>query len=238
MDVNIDQLKKIQSEIAKSVVLEKKDYPLEYFEFIVGVDLTFNTNEGIVCFSVFDMNEKKMEYFFERDKIKFPYIPGFLAFRELPLINKLYEKLDKELFNNKKVLFFIDGHGLSHPRKAGIATHFGVLNNTFSIGIAKRLLYGKIQDENFFENKQKLFSFVIDQNFSQIAVAIKTEYLKRKRIMNSKVLYISVGNKLNLKNSFELFVNFYKKYNFIPTEEAHNYLQKIRKKKEYEKKLF
>ncbi|MFN3995774.1 MAG: endonuclease V [bacterium] len=233
--MNTNKLKIIQQKVAENIYQSEENFPLEYFELIIGIDLAFlKTKEkeiGLVCFSIFYPKNQKITYFWDQDKIKFPYIPGFLAFRELPIINKLYKKLQKN-FNSQtlclKTLFFVDGHGISHPRKAGIASHFGYLTNTFSVGLAKKLLYGQALKS---QNNQILPILpILDPNTKQIiAFKITSEYLRRKKIMNSNHLIISVGNKLNLNNALNLFLEIYEKYKIIPTELAHNHLQKIKK---------
>jgi len=69
--------------------------------------------------------------------VDFPYIPTFLAFREMPLLLKLYEKAKV-----KPDIFFIDGQGIAHPRRCGIASHFGVETGEISVGVAKTKLFG------------------------------------------------------------------------------------------------
>ncbi len=217
--IDIKKLQLIQNEISNKVYIPNRSFLLSYFTFLVGIDLSFIKDQGIVCFSIFNTKTQKITYFYEIDIIKFPYIPTFLAFRELPLMNKLYHKINLP-FNT---LFFVDGHGLSHPRRAGIATHFAVVNNLFCVGIAKKNLYGK--ELNYPEQ----FSYIVDDNFNPIAVKIPTFHLGRKKIMNSENLYISVGNKLSLSNALNLFLEIYRKYNIILTELSHNYLQKLKK---------
>ncbi|MCS6955869.1 MAG: endonuclease V [Candidatus Calescibacterium sp.] len=230
--INIQKLKSIQFEISKSVYLPSEFFHLDYFQFLVGIDLAFIGCTGIASFAVFDTLKKEISYFYEISEVNFPYIPSFLAFRELPLINKLYERMKSDFLGNRsnRSLFFIDGHGLSHPRKAGIATHFGVVNNNVSIGIAKKLLYGKFKEPYFLDNHNIHISEVIDEGSYPIAFAVKTSYLGRKDIMGTKTLFISVGNNINLDNSLELFLDIYRNYGFVLTELAHNYLQKIKKK--------
>ncbi|MEN3014475.1 MAG: endonuclease V [bacterium] len=223
----IKKLVEIQKNIASGVEISNQSYPLEFFQTVVGIDLSFHKNNIIVCFTVYELTSRTIHFFYKLDKSKFPYVPTFLAFRELPAINKLYKKLYSEFPTN--TLFFIDGHGISHPRRAGIATHFGVKNNRYSIGVAKRLLYGKIQDPSFANNDQILQSYVIDDNQYPIAIALKTLLLNRKKVMGTKILYISVGNKLNLENSKNLFLELYQKHKIIPTELSHDYLQNLKK---------
>ena len=74
-----------------------------------------------------------------------PYIPGLLAFRETSLMGAAIRALRPYLVNG---LLLVDGHGIAHPRRFGIASHLGVTLSMPSIGVAKRLLYGRVEDCN------------------------------------------------------------------------------------------
>ena len=69
-----------------------------------------------------------------------PYIPGFLSFRETPALLAAWEQLSQ-----KPNLLFVDGHGISHPRRLGVASHFGLLVDVPTIGVAKKRLCGKFE---------------------------------------------------------------------------------------------
>jgi len=73
-----------------------------------------------------------------RQPTRMPYIPGLLSFRELPA---LLEALS--LLSTEPDLCFIDGHGIAHPRRLGIAAHFGVATDLPTIGVAKKILIGE-----------------------------------------------------------------------------------------------
>jgi len=79
-----------------------------------------------------------VEYQVARVATTMPYIPGFLSFRETPALLAAWE-----LLSQKPNLLFVDGHGISHPRRLGVASHFGLLVDVPTIGVAKKRLCGK-----------------------------------------------------------------------------------------------
>ncbi len=83
---------------------------------------------------------KLIDYKVARIATIMPYIPGFLSFREYPALLAAWELLEQ-----KPDLLFVDGHGISHPRRLGVASHFGMLVDVPTIGVAKRRLCGRFE---------------------------------------------------------------------------------------------
>jgi len=111
-------------------------------------------------------------------KITFPYIPGLLAFREGPAVLGAIRALKLERF-----VCMVDGHGLAHPRRFGLACFVGLALDQPTIGVAKSLLYGMVE-----ENR------VVDTDGATIAELITLP-------MSGKRIYVSVGHKISLADA-------------------------------------
>ena len=126
-----------QRQMQERILLQKPDFDLK---LIAGCDSSFIGEDTIL--SVFVLltypSLEVVEKVWHRGPVELPYIPGFLAFREAPNLLKTYEKLQQ-----KPDLIMVDGHGISHPRRLGIATHLGLHLNKPTMGVAKKVLVGK-----------------------------------------------------------------------------------------------
>jgi deoxyribonuclease V len=141
-----------------------------------------------------------------------PYIPTFLSFREYPPLSMAYNALSK-----RPDLCFVDAHGRAHPRKLGAASHFGVLRNVPTIGVAKSLLCGIIQQES------KPFETIVLDND-----VIGARIVSRP---GCNPIYISVGHRISLATAVELTQNCITKYRLPePTRLAHRIATEARLK--------
>ena len=118
-------------------------------------------------------------------ELAFPYIPGLLSFREAPLVLELFEKL-----RHKPDLLFVDGQGIAHPRRLGIASHLGLWLDMPTIGCAKSCLCGK-HDEVGHEAGSAAALIHEDE---VVGTVLRTH-------AGSRPLYISVGHKISLEES-------------------------------------
>ncbi len=135
--IDLDSLGKEQMYLAKKVILKDKfGTPV----VLAGVDLSYKNTTCIVAyvalkFKTLEILERKAI----KQKVVFPYIPTFLAFREGPPTLALLEKI-----NTRPDVLMINGHGIAHPLFYGYASHIGVLTSIPTIGIATKLLYGMV----------------------------------------------------------------------------------------------
>lgn len=138
MSINLEQLKLTQQQLAEQVNLT--DDFNSSITLVGGTDVGFE-DEGkttraaivILTYPNFDV----VEYHVARLKTEFPYIPGYLSFREYPALLSAWEQVE-----HKPDLLLVDGQGVAHPRRLGIASHLGLLLNMPTIGVAKKRLCG------------------------------------------------------------------------------------------------
>ena len=114
--------------------------------------------------------------------VTFPYVPGYLTFRELPALCEAWRRLAVA----PDVLVF-DGHGYAHPRRFGLACHGGVLFDTPSIGCAKTLLIGKHGPLG----KERGATAAIEEGGEVIGMAVRTR-------SGVKPVYVSIGHRMDL----------------------------------------
>ncbi|XP_057248592.1 uncharacterized protein LOC104886733 isoform X4 [Beta vulgaris subsp. vulgaris] len=115
----------------------------EVLKYVGGVDISFlKQDPSVACGTlvVLELDSLKVIYDdFSVSKLKIPYIPGFLAFREAPILLKLLEKMKENAHPFYPQLLMVDGNGLLHPRGFGLACHLGVMADLPTIGIGKNL---------------------------------------------------------------------------------------------------
>lgn len=122
----------------------------------------------------------------------FPYVPGYLGFREVPALAAAWERLA-----DKPDLLVVDGHGLAHPRRAGIATHLGVALDVPTIGSAKTLLCGVIQGA---VGPNPGDSAPVVHRGEVVAMALRT----RARALP---IYVGIGHRVSLETAVRLVFN-------------------------------
>lgn len=138
--MDIQALKQEQMTRAAEIVRED-DFEVMPPRYIGGADVGFEqggevTRAALVILEYPSL--KLVEHRVARIATTMPYIPGFLSFREYPALLAAWALLEQ-----KPDLLLVDGHGIAHPRRLGVASHFGLLVDVPTIGVAKRRLCGK-----------------------------------------------------------------------------------------------
>ncbi len=134
--MKLGQLTEDQHKLAKCVRLK----PLKKrIRTIAGTDVAIAKRSLFAAVGLFSFPELELiEASYARSPESIPYVPGFLSYRELPVLLKAFERMKK-----KPDLVLVDGQGIAHPRGLGIASHLGVVLGYPTIGCAKSHLYGE-----------------------------------------------------------------------------------------------
>jgi deoxyribonuclease V len=171
---------------------------------VAGVDVGFEKN-GTVTRAAAVVLEfpglEPREQAIARQPTRFPYVPGFLSFREAPAVLAALEKL-----RAKPDLLLCDGQGLAHPRRFGIACHLGLLTDIPSIGVAKSRLVGT-HDE---VPQQKGAWRPLKDGDEVIGAVLRT----RTRV---SPVYVSVGHRVSLASAIDIVLRCTTRYRLPET---------------------
>jgi deoxyribonuclease V len=184
-DVTPHEAVAIQNKLRSSVALTW-DYP--HVSRVAGLDCSYarGADEGYAVVMVLDWPQlDEIEMAWAVGAISFPYIPGLLTFREVPLLLQAWKKLRQH-----PDLIFVDGQGIAHPRSMGLAAHLGVLLDIPSIGCAKTPLVGG----NPFVKNSRGNSVPLLHQGKEVGSALRTR-------TGVKPLYCSPGHRIDLKNT-------------------------------------
>ena len=140
-DVSPKEAVAIQRELASRLVIEDRLGPVHA---VAGVDVGFEQQGRVAraVVAVFSFPElEPLEECLARRPTPFPYVPGLLSFRELPVILEALGQLE-----HIPQLLLCDGQGIAHPRRLGVAAHLGLVTDIPSIGVGKSRLVGDFQE--------------------------------------------------------------------------------------------
>lgn len=203
-DVSPTKAKEIQRRLRSHVRLKPLDRSPEV---IAGVDVSVKGNQAraaVVLLSYPDL--APLEAATAENAVPFPYVPGFLAFREGPVVLEAV----KQLTVHPDVLMF-DAQGRAHPRRMGLATHLGVLLDTPSVGCAKSRLCGTYTEPE----EQKGAWTPLNDEGEVIGAVVRTRD-------NVRPVFVSVGHRTDLQTAVDLVLGCAIKYRLPePTRWAH-----------------
>jgi len=187
----LKEFEKEQENLSKKLKIKKLNKKIK---IVGGVDVYYYKNIGVGSFILMDENFEIIEKKFYKDEVSFPYIPGFLSYRELKFMIGAYKKL-----KIKPDLIFVDGNGILHPRKFGIASCLGLLIKKPTIGCAKKLLLGEYEKIELKRGEKSPIIF----NSEIIGYALCTKD-------NVKPIFISPGNLIDFEDCIKYTLIFSK----------------------------
>mgnify|MGYP001424733681 CR=1 FL=1 len=197
----------LQTKLAGDVV-DDIPLPLSAIRTIAGVDVSVKDDISTAAVVVLSFPELTViEFARAKMPTPFPYIPGLLSFREIPVILRAFEDIQ-----TTPDVLMVDGMGRIHPRKLGIACHLGLWLNLPSLGVGKTPFIGTHAPLS----PAKGASSQIMYHDEALGVALRTRE-------NVKPLYISVGHNLNLDSAIAITMACVGKYRQPePIRQAHN----------------
>ena len=185
--------------------------------FVAGADMAFDPETevafaGVIVYGFpgFEEVERRMA----RRQLRFPYIPGLLSFRESPVLLAAFARLRTE-----PDLILIDGHGLAHPRRFGIACHIGILFDKPTIGCAKSRLVGEHQEPG--KKAGSTTSLMLEGE--RIGVVLRTRD-------DVRPIYVTTGHRVSLDSAVALVKQCLDGFRIPkPTRQADHYVRDLRR---------
>ena len=191
----LKRLRKEQLELSKKVRIEDD---FDDIETIGGLDVAYSSRKRrLACAAcvIMDRLGNVMDRVWITDEIKFPYVPTYLAYRELPLFEKLINRVKE-----RPSIFLVDGNGILHPYRIGIASHLGIVLDIPTIGVAKNLLHGEIEGRYIFDKGEKI-GYVL--------------------YSSKRPIFISPGHRVSMETSIDIVKRFLKYRIPEPLRQAH-----------------
>ncbi len=185
-DLTPEEAAALQRDLAAKIERQNRMGPLKH---VAGVDVSVRDDVGQAAIAVLDLEGLSLvEYAVVTRTITFPYIPGLLTFREGPAVLEALAQL-----KTAPDLLMVDGHGFSHPRRIGIASHLGLAADLPSIGCAKSRLVGQHDEPG--EDASSQVPLV--DGGEVIGAVLRTR-------QGVKPMYISIGHRIDLATSIQI----------------------------------
>jgi deoxyribonuclease V len=191
-DLSPQEAIQVQEKLRSRVIVT----PLEdaKIRLVAGVDVGLPRGAQVARAAIAVLDYASMELIDQaiaECPVPFPYVPGLLSFREMPVILAALEQL-----RTKPDVFMVDGHGYAHPRRFGLACHLGVWLDKPALGCGKSILIG---EQMPLENPRGSVAFLQDGD-ETIGAAVRT----REAV---KPVYISIGHRADLESAIRITLN-------------------------------
>lgn len=197
----VEEATAIQQQLRAKIIARDQ---FDTIRYVAGVDCGFEEDGAITRAAVAVLRFPELvlvDQAIARIPTTFPYIPGFLSFREVPAVLEALARLQ-----TSPDLVLCDGQGLAHPRRFGLACHLGLLANIPAIGVAKSLLIGR---HGPLPDERGAWEPLIHQN-EVIGSVLRSR-------PDTKPLYISVGHRISLETAITFVMRCTTKYRLPET---------------------
>ena len=199
---DIDHATLLQRDLSRRVI--RIDDPDFEPRLLCGIDVAYQEDTAFVGAVVWNVAKSEIvETVTMIDSVSTKYVPGFLGFREGPLLVKVAEKL-----RARPDVFLLDGQGFAHPRRFGLACHVGLALDKPTIGVAKSRLYGKSDHGKILDPEGEIIGRVVTAD--------------------NREFYVSVGHRISLGTASDLVEKSIVNGHPSPLRRAH--LESIRTK--------
>ena len=179
MEKNFAWAIEFQKQISAKITTHDMPYKLETF---CGIDVSYKGNMAYCSAVIINSNFDLIASVDMKCKVKYPYIPGLFFLRESgPLLSTLRLLRIHSDFD----MLLVDGQGILHPRKCGLASYIGYTIDKPTIGVAKNILCGSLRKDQFIEYNGSILGYVCKKE-------------------GKKPIYISIGHKISLKKSIQI----------------------------------
>ena len=182
-DVSPEEARQIQNRLRTQVVTTDR---FGTIHTVAGVDIGLKKDIARASVVVLSFPELQVvDSVVTESPVRFPYIPGLLSFREIPPSLIAFSQLQTE-----PDLVIVDGQGIAHPRRFGLASHLGLVLDKPTIGCAKSRLWGRYEEP---DSEQGAYTYLTDKD-EVIGAAVRTR-------TNVRVVYVSIGHRISLDSA-------------------------------------
>ncbi len=182
-DVTPEEARQLQNRLRAQVILTDR---FGTINTVAGVDIGLKKDTAIASVVVLSFPELQVvDSVVTASPVRFPYIPGLLSFREIPPLLTAFDQL-----KTIPDLIIVDGQGIAHPRRFGLASHLGLILDKPTIGCAKSRLCGQYNEP---DSEQGAYTYLTDKE-EVIGAVIRTR-------TNVRVVYVSIGHRISLDSA-------------------------------------
>ena len=222
-DLQPAEARRLQGDLASRIVADPA-LDLGRVRHVAGADVSTQGDRAFATVVVLDfpgLSVVEVQGF--EAPLEFPYVPGLLAFREIPSVAGALRKVETVVD-----AVILDAQGLAHPRRMGLASHIGLFLDVPTVGCAKSLLVGEFEEPG----PKKGSAADLVHRGEVVGRIVRT----RERV---SPVYVSVGNGIDLDSAVKLVLACCTRYRLPePTRQAHNAANRLRRGEEPEGSLF